>query len=85
MEKTIKELLMEMSEEEVKYLLFEPDKYRPVWRFMETNAGHDAIPGFDSMKWCKRALALSELCGWTVDEYCLRVTFLRFDASKSKK
>ena len=52
MEKTIKELLMEMSEEEIISLLFEPKKYRPIWRFMQTIAGKKAIPDYGDLKWC---------------------------------
>ena len=85
MEKTIKELLMEMSEEEIISLLFEPKKYRPIWRFMQTIAGKKAIPDYDDLKWCQRALVLSKLCGWTIDEKDLRSTFVKYDCPKSRK
>ena len=83
--KNLKELLKEMSEEEVKNLLFPENEYKPLWRFMQSKAGKKTIPNYDRMKWSERARALSEISGWTVDEISMRVTFLRFNAAKSRK
>ena len=82
MEKTIKELLIEMSEEELSFLLFEPGKYRPLWRLMQTNTGRILMPDYMNMSWADRAREFSKIAGWTVDEISLRRTFVRFDVSR---
>ena len=77
----MKSLLGEMSEKELRFLLFEPDKYRPLWRLLQTSAGRALLPDYNNMSWADRARAFSEIAGWTLDEGALRVTFTRFDAS----
>lgn len=81
--KTIKQMLMEMSEEELRTLLFPENEYKPLWRFIQTTAGKIAIPNYHNMRWCERAEALSEIAGWTVCRMELRITFNRFFRSKS--
>ena len=83
--KNLKELLKEMSEEEVKNLLFPENEYKPLWRFMQSKAGKKTIPNYDRMKWSERARALSEISGWTVDDRVLRTDFTRFDTLQRKK
>lgn len=87
--KTIKQMLMEMSEDELRTLLFPENEYKPLWRWMQTKAGKAWMPDYCKIGWAKRAEALSKLtgwpdenCGWLVDEICLRVTFVRYDKAK---
>ena len=83
--KTIKQMLMEMSEEELRTLLFPENEYKPLWRFIQTTAGKIAIPNYHNMRWCERAEALSEFAGWTVDDKYLRTTFGQFVHRNKKK
>ena len=83
--KNMKMLLLEMSEEELRKLLFPENEYKPLWRWMQSSAGRETIPNYDDMKWSERAKALSELADWTIGEMSLRTTFLRFDATKRRK
>ena len=91
---TIKETLMEMSEDELRLFSFPENEYKPLWRFIQSAAGkrwmenyaqeHD-LPKYDQMKWCERAKAFSEIAGWTVDEKYLRTTFGQFVTRNKKK
>jgi hypothetical protein len=85
----IKKLFMEMSEKEVRTLLFPENEYKPLWRWMQTKVGKASVPDYDNMGWAARAKALSKLTGWpdeesgwVVDEISLRVTFVRYDKAK---
>ena len=84
MKKTIKDLLIEMSEKELQQLLFPENEYKPLWRWTQSTAGRLTIPNYSNMSWADRALTFSEIAGWTLDEGSLRVTFTRFDASKTR-
>ena len=89
---TIKETLMEMSEDELRVFSFPENEYKPLWRFIQSAAGkrwmenyaqeHD-LPKYDQMKWCERAKAFSEIAGWTVCRMELRIVFNRILHSKS--
>ena len=80
--KDMKMLLLEMSEEELRKLLFPENEYKPLWRWMQSTAGRETIPNYDDMKWSERAKALSELADWTVEERSLRTVFTRNDTAK---
>ena len=80
--KNMKMLLLEMSEEELRKLLFPENEYKPLWRWMQSTAGRETIPNYDDMKWSERAKALSELADWTVEERSLRTVFTRNDTAK---
>ena len=80
--KDMKMLLLEMSEEELRKLLFPENEYKPLWRWMQSTAGRETIPNYDDMKWSERAKALSELTDWTVEERSLRTVFTRNDTAK---
>ena len=80
--KDMKMLLLEMSEEELRKLLFPENEYKPLWRWMQSSAGRETIPNYDDMKWSERAKALSELTDWTVEERSLRTVFTRNDTAK---
>ena len=80
--KDMKMLLLEMSEEELRKLLFPENEYKPLWRWMQSSAGQETIPNYKDMKCSERAKALSELTDWTVEERSLRTVFTRNDTAK---
>jgi len=85
MKTELKNMLMEMSADEAKTLLFPENEYKPLWRWMQTKAGKASVPNYDNMGWAARAKMLSQLTGWVVDEKHLRTTFVRYDAAKRRK
>ena len=74
---------MDMSEEELRHLVFEANHYRPFWLFMQTSAGSEFIPNYHDLTWAERARKFSQLGDWAVDAVTLRRDFLRFNESKN--
>jgi len=82
--KTLKQMLTEMSEKELRDLLFPENEYKPLWRWMHSPAGKAWMQDYYEIGWSKRAEHLRGLVDWPVEEKVLRTDFNRFDAQNAK-
>ena len=61
-----------LIDEELRHLLLPKNKYSALVRFLHSSAGQALFPKGSQPTWLERAVVLSELAGWTVDEQLLR-------------
>lgn len=72
-----------LSEEELRHLLLPKNKYSALVRFLNSSAGRALFPKGSQPTWLERAVVLSELAGWTVDEQLLRREARRQDKANT--
>ena len=61
-----------LSEDELRAIILPENKYSALVRFLNSSAGRTLFPKGSQPTWLERAVVLSELAGWTVDEQLLR-------------
>lgn len=75
----IRSLVTGLTDDELQQLLLPANKYLPLVRLLRSSARRVLFPKGSTPTWLERAVMLSELAGWTVDEQLLRREFRRQD------
>ena len=75
----LRTLVTGLSDEELRALFLPQNKYLPLVRFLRSSAGRVLFPKVSNPTWLERAVVLSDLAEWTVDEQLLRREFRRQD------
>ena len=73
----LRALVTGLSDDELRSILLPPNKYLPLVRFLRSSAGRALFPKGSNPTWLERAVVLSDLAEWTVDEQLLRREFRR--------
>lgn len=75
----LRTLIVGLSDDELCALILPKNKYLPLVRFLHSSAGRALFPKGSNPTWLERAVVLSDLAGWTVDEQLLRREYRRQD------
>ena len=75
-----------MTERSTNLPVFVPRHYAPIAVWLETAEGKAATPDFRLLKtWAERAVYLSRIVGWEVDDHQIRRAINRLNHPKRKK
>lgn len=78
------DLFYGMSYKDLLMLIFPPNNYAALVRWMDTSAGKNAIPGYESMSYGERAASLRKIVPWYVESQQLKIATYNYNRKKAK-